>query len=72
MFYRVNDVMKLLQISKSKAYGVIRQLRKDLESEGYICPPAGRIQSRYFCERFGLEVDECNKYLKEIRKDGIK
>ena len=68
MLYRVGDIMALLQIGKSKAYDVIRRLQKDIESEGYIRPPAGRIQKRYFCKRYGLDVDDCDRYLKAIRK----
>ena len=48
MFYKVDAVMALLGISKSKAYEIIRQLRADLEADGYILPPAGKIQKRYF------------------------
>lgn len=64
MFYKVNDVKALLGISDSKAYDIIRQLRRDLEAEGYISPPAGRIQKRYFCRRFGMELEECETFLR--------
>lgn len=63
MFYKVDAVMALLGISKSKAFEIIRQLRTDLEADGYILPPAGKIQKRYFCKRFDLDLQECEDYL---------
>ena len=65
MFYGVEEVMAILQIQRSKAYYIISDLRKSLEKEGYIAPPAGRIQKTYFCERFNLSLKECEKFLKK-------
>ena len=64
MFYGVEEIMAILGIKRSKAYSIIYQLRQDLESEGYIIPPAGRVQKRYFCDRFHLDYRECEKFLK--------
>lgn len=65
MFYGVEEVMAILQIQRTKAYYIISDLRKSLEKEGYIAPPAGRIQKTYFCERFNLSLKECEKFLKK-------
>lgn len=50
-FYRVKDVMKILDVSESKAYQVIQQLNKELEDMGKLTI-AGRVSAKYFEERF--------------------
>ena len=35
-YYKAEDVMKMLECSKTYAYEVIRQLNAELELEGYI------------------------------------
>ncbi len=47
----VNDVMTELGVSKSKAYQILRQLNKMLESEGYTVL-AGRIPRPYWEKKF--------------------
>ena len=49
-YYLVEDVMKLLGISKPKAYKVIRALREELIASGKLISeyPAGRIPKKYY------------------------
>ena len=49
-FYNVHDIKKMLDISESKAYQIIRQLNKELSEQGYITI-AGKIPKIYFEER---------------------
>ncbi|MCX7773052.1 MAG: transcriptional regulator [Clostridia bacterium] len=49
-FVRVDEVAKLLDISKSHAYKIIRQLNEELKKEGKITN-AGRVSRRYLEER---------------------
>ncbi|SHN66195.1 transcriptional regulator [Desulfitobacterium chlororespirans] len=49
-FYQVDDVMKMLGISQSKAYGIIRDLNKELKAKGYIIIN-GKVPKIYFEER---------------------
>ena len=65
MFYGVEDVMAILGVKRTKAYEKIKELRSDLVKAGYIEPPAGRIQKKYFCERFNLNLKECEAFLKK-------
>lgn len=51
VLYEVEDVSKLLLISKSKAYQIIKQLNDELAVKGYITI-RGKIPIRYFKERF--------------------
>lgn len=56
-FYYVDDVTKILGVSKSQAYKIIRDLRKAQAIEKGIpksCIPAGRISIGYFKEKFVL------------------
>lgn len=65
MFYRVNDVETIFGIKHSKAYEIIRNLQKSLVAEGYVAPPAGRIQKRYFCKKYNLDLADCEALLKK-------
>lgn len=52
----VNDVQKLLGISKGKAYQIIRGLNKELSEKGYIVV-AGKCPAKYFKEKYyGCEI----------------
>ncbi len=51
LFLRVQDVMKLMSCSQSRAYLVIRSLNKELEDKGFLTI-AGRISRQYFEERY--------------------
>ena len=53
MFYFVEDVMRLLGYSKSKAYQVIADLNKELAASG-ICTRSGMVPKKYFERRYGL------------------
>lgn len=50
-FYRVGDVMEMLEISDTKAYSIIKQLNDELEAMGKITI-AGRVSKKYFDEKF--------------------
>lgn len=51
-YYMASDIMTLLGISKSKAYDVIRTMRKECIDAGKLTKayPAGRIPKKYFDE----------------------
>ena len=52
----VEEVRNLLNISKSAAYKIIRNLNEELEKKGYITIK-GRISREYFKEKFyGMET----------------
>lgn len=52
-FYKVEDVMLILECSKSKAYEIIRKLNRELEEEGYLIR-RGYISVSYFKRRYAL------------------
>ena len=54
MFYFVDDVMRLLSLSKSKSYKIIKELNQELQGRG-VYTIDGRVNRRYFNQRFGLE-----------------
>lgn len=49
-FYRVEDVMHILDVKETKAYEIIRQLNTELEQQGKLTV-AGRVSAKYFQER---------------------
>lgn len=54
----VRDVMEVLEVSESKAYGIIRQLNNELAGEHYIIIP-GRVPTAYFEEKlYGVHITE--------------
>lgn len=55
---KVRDVMAVLEVSESKAYGVIRQLNGELSERGFITIP-GKIPTAYFEEKvYGVRIAE--------------
>jgi hypothetical protein len=49
-FYRVDDVMQMLEVKETKAYQIIKKLNDELEEMGKITV-AGRVSTKYFDER---------------------
>mgnify|MGYP002528920639 CR=1 FL=1 len=59
-FIRVDEVARVLEISESHAYKLMRKLNRELEEKGYITV-AGRVNRQYFNERlYGAERSEEN------------
>lgn len=58
-FITAEDVQKILGVSRSKAYQIIRGLNRELKSEGYITI-AGKCPVRFFNERFYGMQTECS------------
>lgn len=52
-FYNVDDVMKLMGVSRRTAQETIRKLRSELDGKGYYLPARGRISKKYFHEKYG-------------------
>lgn len=52
----VRDVMAVLAVSESKAYGIIKQLNRELAAKGYITVP-GKVSRAYFEEKcYGVRI----------------
>ncbi|WP_206458661.1 ICEBs1 excisionase [Anaerovorax sp. IOR16] len=68
-FYGAPDLVTILGVSRSKAYEIIRDLISDLEQMGKLSPKAGKIQKTYFCERFMLNPDDCDKLLQNSNQE---
>lgn len=50
-FLRADEVAEILDVSPSFAYKLIRELNIELDAKGFVTI-AGRINSKYFYERF--------------------
>ncbi len=52
-YFGAEEVMYYLGCKENKAYGIIRQLRKELVSAGRLTPayPQGKVPRKYFLER---------------------
>ena len=50
----VEEVMDILQVSRSAAYPVMQRLNKELREKGYITH-SGRIPRSYLMDRCGLQ-----------------
>lgn len=53
-FLRPDDLMILMDCSRTSAYNTIRALNAELKGKGAFVRP-GRISAKYFCER--MKVD---------------
>ena len=52
----VHDVMEALEVSESKAYGIIKRLNQELEAQGYIVV-RGKVSRVYFEEKlYGIKT----------------
>ena len=59
-FIRVDEVAKVLDVSTTHAYKIMRQLNEELKAKGYITV-AGRVNRQYFNERlYGAERNKVN------------
>lgn len=61
-YLTVDQVMKVLGISSSKAYQIIRSLNNELKTKGYIVI-AGRVPKKYFYEKYYADTDELKQQL---------
>lgn len=53
----VRDVMEVLEVSESKAYGIIRQLNSELAEKHYIVIP-DKVPTAYFEEKvYGVHAE---------------
>ncbi len=50
LFYTVEDIINILNVSKSTAYREIKKLNDELKKKGYITI-SGKVSSKYFWER---------------------
>ena len=51
-FISVAEIQKVLEVSESKAYRILRSLNSELKKEGFLVLP-GKVSRQYFNERFG-------------------
>ena len=51
-YYKADDIVKLLDVSQSKAYNMIREMRQECIDNGKLTKanPNGRIPKKYFDE----------------------
>ncbi len=49
-FLTVEEVAEILQVSKSKAYQIVRTLNKEMNEAGYMTV-AGRVNAGYFIKK---------------------
>lgn len=56
-FLTKDEVVKLLQVGDSKAYGIICDLNRELATKGYMTA-RGRVPKQYFYERFNLSQSQ--------------
>lgn len=64
MLLNFKQVMKLLNVNKSKAYKCMRELNAELQKDGYLTI-SGRIPADYLIKRYNLSLDD----LEIIKKD---
>ena len=50
-FITASEIQKVLEVSESKAYRILRSLNSELKKEGFLVLP-GKVSRQYFNERF--------------------
>lgn len=53
-FLSVDDVARICDVSKSKAYSIIQKINRDLQDEGCIVI-AGKVSKKYFYSKLAIE-----------------
>lgn len=56
-FVDVNDIMQILEIKKSKAYQIIKDLNAELKKQGYLVVK-GKVPKKYFQSKLYFDLDE--------------
>lgn len=56
-FIDAGEVQELLGVNENKAYGIIRDINKELEAKGFYTM-RGKVNRDYFYERFGLSREK--------------
>lgn len=51
LYYKAEDVMGILQVSRTAAYRIIRDMNAELGKKGYLVIP-GRVPKAFFAEHF--------------------
>jgi hypothetical protein len=69
--YNVKDVMQVLGVGETYAYKVIKKLNEELEEHGYLTV-RGKINSKYFNERFMIDKKEVNDAYGTEQKTAIR
>ena len=55
-FITAEEVQKVLDVSRSKSYQIVRQLNKELKAQGYLTV-AGKCPIQYFKQKFyGFQI----------------
>lgn len=54
IYYKADDIVEMLDVSKATAYSIIRKLNEELNSKGYLTLQ-GKVAKVYFDEKwYGL------------------
>ena len=51
LYYNADDIMEILQVSRSGAYKIMREMNEKLSEKGYFVI-AGRVPKAFFAEHF--------------------
>ena len=68
MWVDYKAVMALLEVSSVIAYRVIRELQAELKQRGFLVNPNAKIPIKFFCERFGVDIDDAKQIVAESKK----
>jgi sugar-specific transcriptional regulator TrmB len=65
-YLTVDQVMKILGVSSSKAYAVMRQLNSELKAMGFIVV-SGKVPIKFFCEHYYADPEQIKQQLTASR-----
>lgn len=61
-------VMLLLEVGRSTAYKVIKELQIELKKKDYIVNPNKKVPISYLCDRFGIDADYARNMIENLKK----
>ena len=56
LLYGAEEVTKLLGVSRSRAYRIIREINQEMSSKGYLTIN-GKVNGKYLVEKLGFPED---------------
>jgi len=69
VFLKPTDVAEIISVSIPTAYRIIRSLNEELQEKGFVIK-SGRINRRYFEERYGISLSDMASDSSDPEKGG--
>lgn len=60
-FLDADEVSKICNVKKSRAYAIMKKINDEYKEKGYMTI-RGKVNSKFLCERFGIEDEHIQRH----------